>query len=119
MTYIHKDTCRICKGADLTRILTLGDHPPVDNFITEAEIQNEKRYPLDVYFCTTCCLVQLLDVVDEEELFHGDYAYFSSASKPLVEHFRSFAEDLKNEYLKENHLNRYQQSNHFLLDIHF
>lgn len=104
MTYIHKDTCRICKGADLTRILTLGDHPPVDNFITEAEIQNEKRYPLDVYFCTTCCLVQLLDVVDEEELFHGDYAYFSSASKPLVEHFRSFAEDLKNEYLKENDL---------------
>lgn len=104
MTYIHKNTCRICKGTDLTRILSLGDQPPVDNFIHEAEIKDEKRYPLDVYFCGGCGLVQLLDVVDEAELFHGDYAYFSSASKPLVEHFQSFAEDLKSEYLKEGDL---------------
>ncbi|MFM2381898.1 MAG: hypothetical protein RLZZ76_665 [Candidatus Parcubacteria bacterium] len=104
MSYTHKNTCRICKNSDLTRILALGDHPPVDNFIKEADIQDEKRYPLDVYFCGTCCLVQLLDVVDEEELFHGDYAYFSSASKPLVEHFRSYAEDVKSEYMKEGDL---------------
>lgn len=104
MSYIHKDTCRICKSAHLTRILALGEHPPVDNFIKETELKNEKRYPLDVYFCNTCNLVQLLDVVDEGELFHGDYAYFSSASKPLVDHFHSYAEDLKNEYLKEGDL---------------
>lgn len=104
MTYIHKNTCRVCKGTDLTRILSLGDHPPVDNFIKESEIKDEKRYPLDVYFCGGCSLVQLLDVVDEGELFHGEYAYFSSASKPLVEHFRSFADDLKSEHLKEGDL---------------
>ena len=104
MSYVHKDQCRICKGTNLTRILALGDHPPVDNFLTEAQIKDEKRYPLDVYFCGECNLVQLLDVVDEDELFHGDYAYFSSASKPLVEHFKSYAEDLKNENLNEGDL---------------
>ncbi len=104
MSYTHKETCRICKGGDLTRILSLGEHPPVDNFLTEAQIEHENRYPLDVYFCGTCNLVQLLDVVDEEELFHGDYAYFSSASKPLVEHFRSYADDLKKENLKPGDL---------------
>ena len=104
MSYTHKNECRICKGTGLSRILALGEHPPVDNFLTEAQIKDEKRYPLDVYFCGECSLVQLLDVVDEEELFHGDYAYFSSASKPLVEHFKSYAEDLKNENLKEGDL---------------
>jgi SAM-dependent methyltransferase len=104
MSYVHKDTCRICKGTDLTRILSLGEHPPVDNFTDVEHIKDEKRYPLDVYFCGTCSLVQLLDVVAEEVLFHGDYAYFSSASKPLVDHFRSYADDLKREHLKEGDL---------------
>ena len=104
MNYIHKDTCRICKGRDLTRILSLGNHPPVDNFTDVEHLKNEKRYPLNVYFCGTCNLVQLLDVVSEEELFHGEYAYFSSASKPLVEHFRSYADDLAREQLKDDDL---------------
>lgn len=104
MSYIHKDICRVCKGKDLVRILSLGEQPPVDNFIDEAHLDSEKRYPLDVYFCKTCNLVQLLDVVSEEELFHGDYAYFSSASKPLVDHFKAYAEAIKKEYIKEGDL---------------
>lgn len=98
MSYFHKNECRVCKGSDLEQILSLGEHPPVDNFIEVGEEAEEKRYPLDVYFCNTCKLVQLLDVVEEDELFHGDYAYFSSASKPLVDHFNSYANDLKDRY---------------------
>src|SRR3989344_7570157 len=104
MTYVHKNECRVCKGTDLTRILTLGEHPPVDNFTDREHLDAEKRYPLDVYFCNTCNLVQLLDVVTQEELFHGNYAYFSSASVPLVEHFKSYAEDLKKDFLQKNDL---------------
>lgn len=104
MSYVHKTECRICKGRDLSRVLSLGEHPPVDNFITAAQIQDERRYPLDVYFCRTCNLVQLLDVVAEDELFHGGYAYFSSASTPLVNHFRAYADDLKKEQLSAGDL---------------
>ncbi|MDO8575751.1 MAG: class I SAM-dependent methyltransferase [bacterium] len=104
MSYIHKTTCRICKGKDLVRFLSLGEHPPVDNFTDREHLDAEKRYPLDVYFCGQCNLVQLLDVVTQEELFHQNYAYFSSASAPLVEHFKSYAEDLKKDILHENDL---------------
>lgn len=104
MSHVKKESCRVCKGTDLTRILSLGEHPPVDNFTDAEHLSGEKRYPLDVYFCGSCSLAQLLDVVAEEELFHGDYAYFSSASKPLVDHFRSYAEDLKKEQLSEGDL---------------
>jgi SAM-dependent methyltransferase len=104
MSYVHKDECRVCKGRDLTRILSLGEQPPVDNFIDAAHLSGEKRYPLDVYFCNGCSLVQLLDIVAEDELFHGAYAYFSSASAPLVEHFRSYADDLKKEQLNAGDL---------------
>jgi D-mycarose 3-C-methyltransferase len=104
MSHIHKDTCRICKGSDLTRILSLGMHPPVDNFTDIAHLGSEKRYPLDVYFCGTCNLAQFLDVVAEDELFHGGYAYFSSASRPLVDHFRSYADSLKNEFVQKGDL---------------
>lgn len=99
MSHLRNDTCRVCKGSSLTRILSLGEHPPVDNFTDAEHLKDEKRYPLDVYFCGTCNLVQLLDVVAEDELFHGEYAYFSSASKPLVDHFRSYADDLKSEHV--------------------
>ena len=104
MTYVHKNECRVCKGTDLTRFLSLGEHPPVDNFTDREHLDAEKRYPLDVYFCNTCNLVQLLDVVTQEELFHGNYAYFSSASAPLVEHFKSYAEDIKRDFLQKNDL---------------
>ena len=104
MGYVHKKECRVCKGKELTLILSLGEQPPVDNFTDASRLESEKRYPLDVYFCTTCTLVQLLDVVAEDELFHGSYAYYSSASKPLVDHFRSFAEDIKKEHVNAKDL---------------
>jgi len=104
MTYTHKTNCRICSSIDLLCFLKLGEHPPVDNFISAKEVADEKRYPLDVYFCRNCSLVQLLDVVFPEELFHSEYAYFSSASVPLVRHFERYAEDIKKSYLSQGDL---------------
>jgi len=101
MSYVHRNTCRVCKGSDLTRILALGDHPPVN---VTTNISEEKSYPLDVYFCGTCSLVQLLDVVDADELFHDEYAYYSSTSKPLIDHFHSYADDIKKEYVASGDL---------------
>ena len=77
MTHVHKDTCRICKSSDLLKVLSLGEHPPVDNFVAPDKLGEEKRYPLEVYFCRACNLVQLIDVVPPTELFHDAYAFFS------------------------------------------
>ena len=37
---------------------------------------------------------------DAKELFHGDYAYFASVSKPIVEHFEGFAKAVTAEHIK-------------------
>jgi SAM-dependent methyltransferase len=104
MSSVHNTHCRICKSEDLVRFLSLGEQPPVDNFTDREHLHAEARYPLDVYFCQSCNLVQLLDVVSPEELFHQEYAYFSSASVPLVKHFESYARDLKNNFLRPGDL---------------
>ncbi len=100
----HNNFCRVCKGRELTKFLSLGNMPPVDSFVSKEMLPTEKKYPLDVYFCHNCKLVQLLDVVPKEILFNRSYAYFSSASLPLVKHFETYASEIKERFLKEGDL---------------
>ena len=60
--------------------LSLGQHPPSDSFLKPEQIASERRYPLEVYFCESCALVQLLDVVPAEEIF-DDYVYLASSPR--------------------------------------
>src|SRR3989338_5755668 len=86
--------CLICKGNKLTRFMSLGDLPLANSYLTIDELKNsELMIPLEIYFCHKCHLVQLLDIVDRNLLFNN-YAYFSSASSTLVEHFEEYAQDL-------------------------
>ena len=50
-------------------------------------------FPLDVFVCVDCSLVQLLEVVDPELLFR-DYVYVSGTSDTMRAHFASFAASL-------------------------
>jgi SAM-dependent methyltransferase len=51
---------------------------------------SERLYPLRVFVCATCGLVQILDVVDPAVLF-TEYAFSSSTVPPLVAHFEGYA----------------------------
>src|SRR3989338_10644405 len=86
--------CRICESADLAAILDLGDMPPANAFLNEADLsKREERFPLALSFCNDCGLLQLLDVVSPEILFR-QYDYLTSASAPLAEHFTREADNL-------------------------
>jgi SAM-dependent methyltransferase len=88
---LHKDTCRICRGTKLSKVLSLGPTPLANAFLGEGEKREAEVYfPLDVYLCRECGLVQLLDVVSPEVLFK-DYVYVSSTSPVFVRHFKDFA----------------------------
>jgi cyclopropane fatty-acyl-phospholipid synthase-like methyltransferase len=67
--------------------------PLVNAFLTEAELAREKKFPLDLYLCEACALVQLSPVVDPRKLF-GDYAYLSSASRTNAAHLGRLASTL-------------------------
>lgn len=103
MPFHHNDFCRICKSKDLAMFFSLGKMPPSNSFIPREKLSEEKFYPLEVYFCRNCKMVQLLDVVEKEEIF-CDYTYFSSTSAPLVEHFKGYAKSISERFLKDGEL---------------
>jgi SAM-dependent methyltransferase len=87
----RRDTCRACGGRNLRRFLSLGPTPLANAFLRSPdEFAGEAHYPLDVYFCVTCSLVQLLDVIDPEVLFR-DYIYVTGTSDTMAAHNTAYA----------------------------
>ena len=99
--YHKKDECGICSSKNLELILDLGEQPPSNAFIKKENLEKyENKFPLRLYLCKECYLLQLLDIVNKEILFEK-YLYLTSASKPIVKHFEKYAHDIYEEFLKE------------------
>lgn len=67
--------------------------PLANAFLDRATPPGEPAYPLDVYFCETCSLVQLLDVIDPEILFR-DYIYVTGTSDTIAAHNVHYAQSV-------------------------
>jgi hypothetical protein len=68
------------------------------------KIENEKFYPLKVFLCTNCKLVQIPEVEVPEKIF-SEYAYFSSYSSHWLNHSLKLCEEVINEFkLKKDDL---------------
>lgn len=81
-----RTTCRACGADGLHRFLSLGPQPLANAFPRDtSEIGAEQFFPLDVYFCESCSLVQLADVIDPGVLF-SDYIYLTGTSTTIAEH---------------------------------
>ncbi len=97
--YRSRKKCGICNGTNFSMILDLGEQPPSDAFVENIKsISQEIKFPLRLGLCNDCFFVQLLDIVDKELLFKH-YPYMTSASKPIVEHFKKYANEIYNDYL--------------------
>lgn len=90
----------MCGSRDLSPFLNLGDQPPANRYIPRDSWLREPEpyYPLKVYFCHHCNLVQILDVVPKEELF-GHYLFLSSGAGNTPVHFKEYAKDLQEKFL--------------------
>ena len=91
--YYRRGTCRTCGSRNVTPFLDLGRMPLAGNFPTESEVGRERRYPLRIFYCGDCALVQVLDVVSPRVLF-SDYRYLSSVTATLRGHFEAYAAEL-------------------------
>ncbi|MBI2674993.1 MAG: class I SAM-dependent methyltransferase [Candidatus Aenigmarchaeota archaeon] len=96
---IKRDCCRLCMGRNIVEVLDLGVMPHAGNFLDKGEVGKEKRYPLSLYFCNDCSLLQILDVIPKEVLFKN-YFYLSSVSNTLKKHFSDYAEELRRRFIK-------------------
>ncbi|VVB90887.1 Uncharacterised protein [uncultured archaeon] len=91
--------CRFCDNQDTKLFLKLGEMPLANSFLTLAQVKNikEKRFPLDIYFCEECGLVQIGHVIPPEDVFI-DYIYFSSTSDTIHRHAAYLASNFKKRF---------------------
>ena len=90
--------CRACGGMRLHPILLLGPTPLANSFLTQEQLdQDEPSFPLDVYTCEDCGLMQPIHVVSPEVLFR-DYIYVSTTSETLDRHFAAYAQAIQARY---------------------
>ncbi len=87
--------CRHCK-IPLTHIfLDLGVAPPSNAYLTAEQLtQPETKFPLKLYVCDRCWLVQTEDVTAADKLFTNDYAYFSSVSQGWLSHAERYCHQI-------------------------
>jgi SAM-dependent methyltransferase len=92
----RRETCRACGEANLREFLDLGLQPLANAFLhSQAEFAAEPRYPLALYLCLCCGLVQLADVIDPAVLF-ASYIYVTGTSETIAAHNRGYAATVSN-----------------------
>lgn len=90
--------CLIC-STSIEPFISFGRQPIANGFLTPDQFASEFFFEMKVAFCDRCKMVQLTELVDERKMFHENYAFFSSTSKAMAEHFRLFADWARREYL--------------------
>jgi SAM-dependent methyltransferase len=86
--------CRAC-GAQLRLVLSFGPTPVPDLLLREDQLdQPDPVFPMDLGFCPTCTLVQLMETIPADQLYGQDYPYYTSTVPSLVRHFAASAREL-------------------------
>jgi SAM-dependent methyltransferase len=84
--------CLFCGTPLRHTFVDLGMSPLCESYVSPAHLNSmEPFYPLHVFVCEKCHLVQLQEYVNPADIF-SEYAYFSSYSDSWVEHARRYTE---------------------------
>ena len=84
--------CRFCETPLRYTFADLGMSPLSNSYLKPEDLQKmEPFYPLHVYICENCYLVQLPEFQSPEKIFR-DYAYFSSYSETWLNHAKVYAQ---------------------------
>lgn len=83
--------CRHCKNEMEHIFLDLGFAPPSNAYLKKDDLKKPEMYfPLKLYVCDRCWLVQTEDYAEADQLFDSEYAYFSSVSVSWLEHAKKY-----------------------------
>ena len=92
--HYRRDTCRLCGSRKLDVALHYTPTPLADAYVPAKEGEVVQAvYPLDLYLCRDCGFTQLCDIVRADSIY-VDYIYETKSSLGLVDHFRSYADDI-------------------------
>ena len=88
--------CRFC-NTELNQVFAdLGTAPPSNSFLSQSQLMlGEVYYPLKVFVCDQCFLVQLDEFKKSTEIFSEDYVYFSSVSTSWLDHSKTYVQKMR------------------------
>lgn len=99
-SYFRRKDCRLCGSLALKNVLSLTPTPPANSFVPKSKLfEAQETFPLDLFICSNCSHIQLLDVVDPKILFEN-YVYVSGTSPSFVKHFEKYAQSISATYAK-------------------
>ncbi|MBO1224503.1 MAG: methyltransferase domain-containing protein [Candidatus Scalindua sediminis] len=85
--------CRFCGNELSHEFIDLLESPLSNSFLTEKQLnQAESYFPLKLFVCDKCFLVQIDEYKSAKEIFNNEYIYFSSYSKSWLEHAKKYTE---------------------------
>ncbi|MGA8212721.1 MAG: class I SAM-dependent methyltransferase [Candidatus Sulfotelmatobacter sp.] len=88
------NACRFCSAPLRHTFVDLGMSPLCESYVSLEQLNAmEPFYPLHVFVCEKCFLVQLQQYVSAESIF-SDYAYFSSYSDSWLRHASNYVDKM-------------------------
>jgi len=83
--------CRFCKTTLEQEFIDLFNAPASNSFLMKQQLNEpEAYYPLKVFVCHDCFLVQVDEYKSSESIFNNEYVYFSSFSTSWLEHAKKY-----------------------------
>ncbi|MDX4012705.1 class I SAM-dependent methyltransferase [Aliarcobacter skirrowii] len=96
--------CRFCKNKLEHVFVDLINAPASNSFLTKEQLNEpEHFYPLKIFVCQKCKLVQIDEYKKSDDIFDKDYAYFSSYSTSWLEHAKNYVEMITSKLLLDKH----------------
>ncbi|MBC7476322.1 MAG: methyltransferase domain-containing protein [Candidatus Sericytochromatia bacterium] len=91
--------CRFCKAPLEHVFIDLINSPASNSFLTEEQLNEpETFYPLKVYTCSKCFLVQVDEYKKSDAIFDSDYVYFSSYSSSWLAHSKKYTDEMQKRF---------------------
>ncbi len=86
--------CRSCGEPLQDTVVDLGKSPLCETYLTRSQLKEmEPFYPLHVFVCRSCWLVQVPQYVAPDDIF-ADYPYHSSYSDSWLAHAKRYVDDM-------------------------
>lgn len=87
--------CRFCSHYVTHELIDLQNSPASNSFLSYDQLNEpEIYYPLKVYVCENCFLVQIDEYKKSDAIFNDEYVYFSSFSKSWLDHSKKYVNEM-------------------------
>jgi 2-polyprenyl-3-methyl-5-hydroxy-6-metoxy-1,4-benzoquinol methylase len=91
--------CRFCKTELHHVFVDLFNSPASNSFVQKGELNEpEIFFPLKVYACHKCFLVQVDEYKKSDAIFTNEYVYFSSYSTSWLDHSKKYVDLMTNRF---------------------